>query len=149
MFNVFPFENTINVMFLSGSEMQEMFDFIEKSMFDRLGVFTYSHEEQTHSHTLVDDVSETLKQERMEMIMELQQEISLELNQKKIGKIFFLWRPRTRAPGKPVRKRCVLPWRPASCRRRRRTDPPQPPADERCRVHPQRQQPQQIGRAHV
>lgn len=69
-------------------EFDEMLKFIEKSRFDRLGVFTYSHEENTHSHSMNDDVPEEVKQERMEEVMELQQGISLELNQQKVGKTF-------------------------------------------------------------
>ncbi len=69
-------------------EFAELTDFIAKSKFDRLGVFTYSHEENTHAHSLRDDVSDEEKQERMEEVMELQEGISLELNQKKIGKTF-------------------------------------------------------------
>lgn len=69
-------------------EFDEMLGFIERSRFDRLGVFTYSHEENTHAFSLADDVTEELKQERLEEIMELQQGISLELNQNKIGKTF-------------------------------------------------------------
>lgn len=69
-------------------DFQEMMTFVEKSRFDRLGVFTYSHEEQTHAHTMKDDVPTHVKEERMEAIMELQQGISLELNQAKVGKTF-------------------------------------------------------------
>ncbi len=69
-------------------EFDEMLKFIEKSRFDRLGVFTYSHEENTHSHSMNDDVPEEVKQELMEEVMELQQGISLELNQQKVGKTF-------------------------------------------------------------
>lgn len=68
------------------AEYEEMLSFIEKSRFDRLGVFAYSHEENTHSHSLVDDVPDDVKQQRVEEIMELQQGISLELNQQKVGK---------------------------------------------------------------
>jgi ribosomal protein S12 methylthiotransferase len=67
---------------------EEMYQFVETQRFDRLGVFPYSHEDQTHSHTLADDVPEEDKQERMEVIMDLQQKISEELNQEKIGKTF-------------------------------------------------------------
>jgi ribosomal protein S12 methylthiotransferase len=67
---------------------EEMYQFVETQRFDRLGVFPYSHEDQTHSHTLTDDVSADDKQERMEVIMDLQQKISEELNQEKIGKTF-------------------------------------------------------------
>ena len=64
----------------------EMMTFIEKSRFDRLGIFNYSHEENTHSHTLIDDVPMDIKQQRADAVMELQQNISLELNQQRIGK---------------------------------------------------------------
>jgi ribosomal protein S12 methylthiotransferase len=69
-------------------DFNEMMAFVERSRFDRLGVFTYSHEENTHSHTFKDDVPEKVKQQRMEAVMELQQGISLELNHEKIGKYF-------------------------------------------------------------
>lgn len=67
---------------------EEMYDFVQKQRFDRLGVFQYSHEEQTHSYTMPDDISDEIKQERTDIIMELQQGISEELNQKKIGNTF-------------------------------------------------------------
>lgn len=69
-------------------EFDELKDFIEKSRFERLGVFTYSHEENTHAHSFNDDVSQEVKEERMEEVMELQQGISLELNQLKVGNTF-------------------------------------------------------------
>ncbi len=64
---------------------QEMKSFVDKARFDRLGVFTYSHEENTSAHKLIDDVPEALKQERAAAIMLIQQEISTELNEEKIG----------------------------------------------------------------
>jgi ribosomal protein S12 methylthiotransferase len=67
-------------------DFEELKDFIEKSRFERLGIFTYSHEENTHSHSMADDVSAETKQERADEVMELQQGISLELNQQRIGK---------------------------------------------------------------
>lgn len=67
-------------------EFEEMYGFVEKMRFDRLGIFTYSHEEQTHSGTMDDDVPEEIKEERASAIMELQEGISYELNQAKIGK---------------------------------------------------------------
>lgn len=67
-------------------DYDEMKEFVIKSRFDRLGVFTYSHEENTHAHNFDDDVPDELKQERANEIMSLQEEISLELNQQKIGK---------------------------------------------------------------
>jgi ribosomal protein S12 methylthiotransferase len=70
------------------AEFAEMMKFVETSRFDRLGVFPYSHEDNTHSYSLKDDVSEKTKQERVDQLMELQQGISLELNQQKIGNTF-------------------------------------------------------------
>lgn len=63
----------------------EMMSFVERSRFERLGVFNYSHEENTHSYTLKDNVPEEVKQQRADAIMNLQQGISLELNQRRIG----------------------------------------------------------------
>ena len=70
------------------AEFEEMMKFVETSRFDRLGVFAYSHEENTHAYSFTDDVPENTKQERVEAVMGLQQGISLELNQEKIGKTF-------------------------------------------------------------
>jgi len=69
-------------------DFQEMMDFVEQSRFDRLGVFTYSHEENTHAFSMKDDVPADVKQQRADAIMDLQQGISYELNQQKVGKIF-------------------------------------------------------------
>lgn len=69
-------------------DFEELMTFVGKSRFDRMGVFTYSHEENTHSHTMPDDVPDEVKQQRLEEIMELQQGISLELNSGKVGKTF-------------------------------------------------------------
>lgn len=69
-------------------DFMEMRQWVEESRFDRLGCFTYSHEEKTHAHQLNDDVSEELKQHRADSIMGIQQQISFEKNQQKIGKIF-------------------------------------------------------------
>ncbi len=63
----------------------ETYEFVEKMRFDRLGVFTYSHEDNTHSHTMADDIPEETKQARADEIMALQQGISAELNELKIG----------------------------------------------------------------
>ncbi|MHA6246326.1 30S ribosomal protein S12 methylthiotransferase RimO [Pontibacter sp. CAU 1760] len=72
----------------SDKDFQELYDWVEETRFDRLGIFTYSHEENTHSHTLVDDVPDEVKQERADAIMELQQGISVELNEEKVGKTY-------------------------------------------------------------
>lgn len=69
-------------------DFQEMLDWVEETRFDRLGCFTYSHEEKTHAHTLEDNVPEHVKEERLEMIMEAQQGISYEINQTKVGQEF-------------------------------------------------------------
>lgn len=69
-------------------DFAEMCDFVEKQRFERLGVFTYSHEENTHSYTYNDDVPAETKQERIDTIMEIQQHISDELNQAKVGQTF-------------------------------------------------------------
>lgn len=61
---------------------------IERMRFDRLGAFTYSHEEDTHAFTLEDDVPAEVKQDRANEIMELQGGISFELNQGKVGRTF-------------------------------------------------------------
>ncbi len=72
----------------TAAHFDEMMRFVETSRFDRLGVFPYSHEENTHSHSFEDDVPAEVKQERVDALMELQQGISLELNQTKVGKTF-------------------------------------------------------------
>jgi ribosomal protein S12 methylthiotransferase len=70
------------------ADHQEMLEWVQESRFERLGVFTYSHEENTHAHTLVDDVSEDDKQLRAEAVMDVQQGISATLNQEKVGQTF-------------------------------------------------------------
>ena len=67
---------------------EEMYEFVEKMRFDRLGVFQYSHEDDTHSFSLSDNIPAEVKQERTDIIMELQQGISAELNQAKIGNTY-------------------------------------------------------------
>jgi ribosomal protein S12 methylthiotransferase len=69
-------------------DFQEMLDFVKETRFDRLGVFPYSHEENTHAYNAEDDVPDEVKQERVDTIMEVQAAISDELNQEKIGKTF-------------------------------------------------------------
>jgi ribosomal protein S12 methylthiotransferase len=63
----------------------QLMEFIEKARFERLGIFNYSHEESTHSFSMTDDVTDDIKQERADAVMELQQGISLEINQQRIG----------------------------------------------------------------
>jgi len=69
-------------------DFQQMKSWVEATRFDRLGIFTYSHEENTHAYQLIDDVPDELKKERADEIMALQQGISEEINGEKVGKIF-------------------------------------------------------------
>ncbi len=72
----------------SESEFQELVDFIQEMKFDRLGVFTYSHEENTGAYKYEDAILEEEKNRRQQLLMDKQSEISFELNQSKIGKTF-------------------------------------------------------------
>jgi len=67
------------------ADFQEMYEFVARSRFDRLGIFTYSHEENTHAYLLKDDVTAKMKKKRADEIMELQSGISYELNQLRVG----------------------------------------------------------------
>jgi len=69
-------------------DFEQLCDFVREMRFERLGVFQYSHEEDTAAYEMEDDVPESIKAERANALMAIQQEISLELNQQKIGKIF-------------------------------------------------------------
>ena len=69
-------------------KFQELKEWVRVQRFDRLGCFTYSHEENTTAHVLEDDVPQEVKEARVEEIMELQSQISWEKNQEKIGKVF-------------------------------------------------------------
>jgi ribosomal protein S12 methylthiotransferase len=69
-------------------DIAELKNFLQKQRFDRVGVFTYSHEEGTSGYHLIDDVPAAEKQKRAEELIEVQQEISYEKNTEKIGKIF-------------------------------------------------------------
>jgi ribosomal protein S12 methylthiotransferase len=69
-------------------DVEELKGFLQRQRFDRVGIFTYSHEEGTSGFELADDVPAEEKERRAQEIMEVQQEISLELNQEKVGKTF-------------------------------------------------------------
>jgi len=70
-------------------DFKELLDFVKEMRFERLGVFPYSHEEDTHSYrTYKDDIPDEVKQERADAIMQVQEQISWEINQEKIGKEF-------------------------------------------------------------
>ncbi len=70
------------------NDVEELKNFLRKIEFDRVGIFTYSHEENTSAHQLPDDVSEDEKEQRAQEIMGVQQEISYRKNEEKIGKTF-------------------------------------------------------------
>ena len=69
-------------------DFNELMQFIEKWKFERLGVFTYSHEEGTHAYGMKDSIAAKTKSTRAHKLMELQESISLEINENKIGNIY-------------------------------------------------------------
>lgn len=69
-------------------DVEELKEFLQEHRFDRVGIFTYSHEEGTSAHDLVDSIPADEKQRRAEAVMEVQQEISFEKNQEKLGQTF-------------------------------------------------------------
>ena len=69
-------------------DFQILKNWVEEMRFERLGCFAYSHEENTHAYNLVDDVPDEVKQQRAMEIMDIQAQISWDLNQEKIGKVF-------------------------------------------------------------
>jgi ribosomal protein S12 methylthiotransferase len=69
-------------------DFEEMKNWVAATKFDRLGCFTYSHEEKTHAYDLIDDVPEAVKEQRVEEVMEIQQGISFDLNQQKVGNTY-------------------------------------------------------------
>src|SRR5690606_6090875 len=69
-------------------DVEEVKTFLQKMEFDRVGIFTYSHEENTIAHELEDDVPAEVKEQRAQEIMNVQQEISYRKNEEKIGKTY-------------------------------------------------------------
>ncbi len=69
-------------------DIEELKEFLQEHRFDRVGIFNYSHEENTSAYDLVDDVPDETKQLRAQEVMEVQQEISYEKNQEKIGQVY-------------------------------------------------------------
>lgn len=69
-------------------QFQELKDFVTNTKFERMGCFAYSHEENTHAYLLQDDVPEEVKEQRVSELMEIQGQISFDLNQEKVGKTF-------------------------------------------------------------
>ncbi len=70
------------------AQFEELKQFVKDSRFDRMGCFAYSHEENTGAYSLKDNVPEKVKQKRVSELMEIQSQISFELNQEKVGKVF-------------------------------------------------------------
>lgn len=70
------------------NDHDELMEFMQEIRFERLGVFTYSHEENTHAYLLEDDIPEEVKEDRKSELMEVQQDISLSLNHAKIGNTY-------------------------------------------------------------
>ena len=87
-------EMAIRTTFIAGypGETEEQFEqlkeFVRSTKFERMGCFTYSHEENTHAYLLNDNVSEEVKERRVAELMEIQGQISFDLNQEKLGKTF-------------------------------------------------------------
>jgi ribosomal protein S12 methylthiotransferase len=69
-------------------DVEELKGFLQEHRFDRVGIFSYSHEEGTSAYGLTDDVPAEVKQQRAQEVMEVQQEISYEKNQEKVGRTF-------------------------------------------------------------
>jgi ribosomal protein S12 methylthiotransferase len=69
-------------------DFEQMKEWVHNTRFDRLGIFTYSHEENTHAFLLADDVADDVKRKRAEEVMNIQQNISTEINEQKIGATF-------------------------------------------------------------
>lgn len=69
-------------------DFELMLNWVKETRFDRLGVFTYSHEEDTHAYNLEDDVPQDVKQNRANQIMDAQRQISFELNQERVGETY-------------------------------------------------------------
>ena len=87
-------EMAIRTTFIAGypgeteEQFEELKDFVRSTKFERMGCFTYSHEENTHAYALEDDVPEEVKERRVAELMEIQGQISFDLNQEKVGKTF-------------------------------------------------------------
>ena len=70
------------------ADFEELLDFVREQRFERVGVFQYSHEESTRAYDIADDVPEDVKADRAARLMEVQEEISLQKNEAKVGKVF-------------------------------------------------------------
>jgi len=72
----------------TNEDFQALKQFVAEQKFERMGVFTYSHEEDTPAYALADDVPEEVKQQRAQELMALQESISLELNNRRVGNVY-------------------------------------------------------------
>jgi len=87
-------EMAIRTTFIAGypgeteEQFQELMEFVKNTKFERMGCFTYSHEENTHAYLLKDDVPEDVKEQRVSDLMEIQGQISFDLNQEKVGQTY-------------------------------------------------------------
>ena len=87
-------EMAIRTTFIAGypgeteAQFEQLKEFVRSTKFERMGCFTYSHEENTHAYLLNDDVPEEVKERRVAELMEIQGQISFDLNQEKVGKTF-------------------------------------------------------------
>jgi len=87
-------EMAIRTTFIAGypgetvEQFEQLKEFVRSTKFERMGCFTYSHEENTHAYLLNDDVPEEVKEKRVAELMEIQGQISFDLNQEKVGKTF-------------------------------------------------------------
>ena len=70
------------------ADFEQLLDFVQQQQFERVGVFQYSHEESTRAYDLPDDIPAEVKAERAQRLMDVQQEISLQKNEAKVGKIY-------------------------------------------------------------
>lgn len=69
-------------------DFQQLYDWVEETKFERMGAFTYSHEENTHAFSLEDDVPEEIKLQRVQALMDLQAGISMQSNEAKVGNTY-------------------------------------------------------------
>jgi ribosomal protein S12 methylthiotransferase len=92
----------------TASDFESLLEFLEEAQFDRVGAFTYSAQEGTRAHALVDDVPEPLKRERLERLTELQRAITAERYERHLGRTVRVLVDRAGAPGVPAEARA--PW---------------------------------------
>ena len=90
------------------ADFEQLLDFLEETRFDRVGAFTYSPQEGTRAYDMADDVPETIKQERLERLLELQRDVTAERYEERIGRVTRLLVDRAAAGEQPAQARA--PW---------------------------------------